>query len=391
MKLFFKENYWLFGGKSNFKFSIIYSKDSIRALGFFSEVEIDEERTVFDDKIDLLVEVEEKNTGEATIGAGYSSSTSATLMFGLKESNFLGKGQRLNFSGNLSDTRNLYDISFTEPYFNNKPLSLTSKLYSDFSDPSGVNYETEDLGFGLSAGFPLASNRFLSMRYELYTSKVKADSGATAYERLLAGTDTVSAFGYTLNLDNRNSRYKPSRGYNIRLNQDLAGLGGTSYYFQNSFEFNIYKPLSDRFIGALKLEAGNVNGYNDKYAPLSSNFTLGGKRLRGFKSGKVGPRSGNSYTGGQYYYLTSLETNIDLSIEPFDITTTLFTDVGSVWGLENPAYSSIDAEHKMRSSIGVNFNWDSVIGPINIVYANVIDNETTDTTDNLYFDIGYNF
>ena len=312
-------------------------------------------------------------------------------MFGLKETNFLGKGQRLNFSGNLSDTRNLYDISFTEPYFNNKPLSLTTKLYSNFSDPSGVNYETEELGFGFSAGFPLASNRFLSMRYELYTSKVKADTGATTYEQLLAGTDTVSAFGYTLNLDNRNSRYKPSRGYNIQLNQDIAGLGGTSYYIQNSFEFNIYKPLSERFIGALKLEAGNVNGYNDKYAPLSSNFTLGGKRLRGFKSGKVGPRSGNSYTGGQYYYLTSLETNIDLSIEPFDITTTLFVDVGSVWGLENPAYSSINDDHKMRSSIGVNFNWDSTIGPINIVYANVIDSVSTDTTDNLYFDIGYNF
>ena len=122
-----------------------------------------------------------------------------------------------------------------------------------------------------------------------------------------------------------------------------------------------------------------------------SNFTLGGKRLRGFKSGKVGPRSGNSYTGGQYYYLTSLETNIDLSIDPFDITTTLFVDVGSVWGLENPAYSSINDDHKMRSSIGVNFNWDSVIGPINIVYANVIDSVSTDTTDNLYFDIGYNF
>ncbi len=373
------------------KYAINYSKDSIRALGFFSEVEIDEVRTSFDDKIDLSVEVEEKNTGEATIGAGYSSSTSATLMFGLKESNFLGKGQRLNFSGNLSDTRNLYDISFTEPYFNNKPLSLTTKLYSNFSDPSGVNYETEELGFGLSAGFPLASNRFLSMRYELYTSKVKADSGATTYEQLLAGTDTVSAFGYTLNFDNRNSRYKPSRGYNIRLNQDLAGLGGTSYYIQNSFEFNVYKPLSERFIGALKLEAGNVNGYNEKYAPLSSNFTLGGKRLRGFKSGKVGPRSGNSYTGGQYYYLTSLETNIDLSIDPFDITTTLFVDVGSVWGLENPAYSSINDDHKMRSSMGVNFNWDSVIGPINIVYANVIDSVSTDTTDNLYFDIGYNF
>ena len=134
-----------------------------------------------------------------------------------------------------------------------------------------------------------------------------------------------------------------------------------------------------------------MNGYNDKYAPLSSNFKLGGNELRGFKSGKIGPRTGNSFTGGQYYYLTSLETNIDFNLDAFDITSTLFLDVGSVWGLENPAYSSITDDHKVRSSIGVNFNWDSAIGPINIVYANILESEATDTTDNIYFDIGYNF
>ena len=69
----------------------------------------------------------------------------------------------------------------------------------------------------------------------------------------------------------------------------------------------------------------------------------------------------------------------------------LFVDFGSVWGLENPAYSEIDDDHKMRSSAGINFNWDSAIGPINFVYATILDSEITDTTDNLYFDIGYNF
>ena len=68
-----------------------------------------------------------------------------------------------------------------------------------------------------------------------------------------------------------------------------------------------------------------------------------------------------------------------------------FIDVGSVWGLENPAYGSIDDKHEARSSIGVNFNWDSAIGPINIIYANIIKSNKNDTTDNLYFDIGYNF
>tara|TARA_B100001057_G_scaffold105134_1_gene102647 strand:+ start:2265 stop:4520 length:2256 start_codon:yes stop_codon:yes gene_type:complete len=373
------------------KYSINYSKDSIRALNYFKDVEINEVKTLFPDKINLDVVVEEKNTGEASIGAGYSSATAASLQLGLKENNFLGKGQKVKFQSSLADTRSTYDISISEPYFNGKPLSLTSNIYSNFSDPSSANYETEDLGFGLSVGFPLSVDRFLKIRYSLFTTQVKADSNANAYEKALAGSDTVSNLGYSLSFDKRNSRYKPSRGFNFIFNQDLAGFGGNSYYNKNSFEFNSYKRLSRAFIGALKLQAGNVNGYNDKYAPLSSNFKLGGKKLRGFKSGKIGPKLGNSYTGGQYYYLTSLETNIDLNIDAFDITTTFFIDVGSVWGLENPAYGIINDGHEARSSVGLNFNWDSAIGPINIIYANILKYNNNDTTDNLYFDIGYNF
>ncbi len=373
------------------KYTINYSKDLVRSLGYFSKVDITEQRTDYPDKIDLLISVEEKNTGEASIGAGYSSSTEGSLQLGLKENNFLGRGQKVDFSASFANTRTTYDISFSEPYFNNKSLSLTTELYSNFSDPSSVNYETEDLGLGFSLGFPLAPDKSLRTKYSIFTSKVKADSNATSYERLLAGTDTVSQLGYSFNFDKRNSRYKPSSGYNIILDQDLAGLGGTSYYFKNRIQLNSYKRLSDLFIGAFKLELGSVNGYNDKYAPLSTNFRLGGDKLRGFKSGKIGPKTGTSYTGGQYYYVTSLETNIDFNFDTYDITSTIFIDAGSLWGLENPAYSSIDDEHELRASLGVNFNWDSAIGPINIIYANIIESQSTDTTDNLYFDIGYNF
>ena len=373
------------------KYIMNYSKDSIRALNYFSSVEITDERSNFPDKIDLLIDVEEKNTGEASIGAGYSSSTSGSITLGLRENNFLGKGQNVNFSASFANTRNTYDISFTEPYFNNKNLSLSFDIYSNFEDRAGVNYETEDIGFGFGLGFPLASDKNIQTKYTLYTSKVKPDSNATAYERLLGGTDTVSQIGYVFNFDRRNSRYKPSSGFNLSISQDLAGLGGTSYYYRNTGEYNIYKKISDNLIGAFKFKAGSVNGYNGKYQPLSSNFRLGGKKLRGFKAGKVGPRTGSSYTGGQYFYLTSFETNIDLNLDAYDITSTLFVDLGSVWGLENPAYSEINDDHNLRSSFGVNFNWDSAVGPINIIYARILESELTDTTDNLSFDIGYNF
>ncbi len=373
------------------KFAINYSKDSIRSLNFFSEVDVKEIRTEYPDKLNLEISVEEKNTGEASLGAGYSSANSTSVNIGLKESNFLGKGQKVNLTSSFSNTRNTYDISFTEPYFNNKQLSLTGSLYSNFSDPSSANYETEDFGFGAKARFPLSSSIFFDARYSLFTTKLKTDSNATNYEKLLAGTDTVSTVGYSLKYDKRNSRYKPSQGFLFNIDQDIAGLGGTTYYIKNRFNYNVYRRISDELIGAFKFEAGNLNGFNSEYAPLASNFKLGGKRLRGFKSGKVGPRTGNSYTGGQYYYLTSIETNIDFNLDAFDITSTLFVDIGSVWGLENPAYSNINDKHEMRSSLGVNFNWDSAIGPINIIYATILENETTDTTDNLYFDIGYNF
>ena len=373
------------------KFTMNYSKDSIRALNYFSSVDINDERSNFPDKIDLTIDVEEKNTGEASIGAGYSSSNSGSITFGLRENNFLGKGQKVKFASSFSNTRNTYDISITEPYFNNKNLSVSADLYSNFSDPSGVNYESEDLGLGFGLGFPLASDKSIAIKYSLFTSKIRPDSNATAYERLLGGTDTVSQVGYIFNFDKRDSRYKPSRGFNLRLSQDLAGLGGTSYYYKNTGDFNVYKRLSDRLIGAWKIEAGSVNGYNGKYQPLSSNFRLGGKNLRGFKGGKVGPKTGTSYTGGQYYYLTSLETNIDFKLDTFDISSTVFVDFGSVWGLENPAYSAINDEHNLRSSAGINLNWDSAVGPINFIYATILESESTDTTDNLYFDIGYNF
>ena len=207
----------------------------------------------------------------------------------------------------------------------------------------------------------------------------------------MGGTDTVSQIGYVFNFDRRNSRYKPSKGFNLKFSQDLAGLGGTSYYYKNVLEYNVYRRLTDRLIGAWKVSGGSVNGYNGKYQPLSSNFRLGGKNLRGFKAGKLGPKTGTSYTGGQYFYLTSLETNIDFKLDAYDITSTLFVDFGSVWGLENPAYSDINDEHNMRSSAGINLNWDSAVGPINFIYAIILENESTDTTDNLYFDIGYNF
>ena len=88
--------------------------------------------------------------------------------------------------------------------------------------------------------------------------------------------------------------------------------------------------------------------------------------------------------------MLSTETNIDLPIENFDITSTLFLDFGSVWGLDD-RFGSINDEHNLRSSVGLNFIWDSAVGPINFIFAEILKKQKTDATDTFYFDIGYNF
>ena len=372
------------------KYAIDLSKNTIQSLNFFSTVEVDEERVVDTDRVNINIHVEEKNTGEASLGAGYSDTAKGSITLGLKEQNFLGKGQKAKFAASFANTQTTYDISFEEPYYNNKSLRVRGDLYSRFSDPSSVKYETEELGLGGGIGFPLSPSISYDVYYRLFTSEVKADSDATTYEKLLAGTDTISSISNNITYDKRNSPYKPSFGSLTKFNSTVAGLGGTSYYVKNSFDYRKYRRLSKDFIGAFKLELGHLNGYNGKYAPVSSNYKLGGKNLRGFKSGRVGPKSGNSYYGGQYYYLTSLETNFDLPLDAYDITSIFFVDAGSVWGLDS-RYSGIGDDHKLRSSYGVNLNWDSAIGPINLVYAKPISKEDTDTVDSFYFDIGYNF
>ena len=377
-------------GDSYSKYLINLSKNKIQSLQFFSKVNVTEEKDEAYDKINLIIDVEEKNTGEATIGAGYSSVSKANLQLGITEQNFLGKGQQLKFQSSFGEEFTTYDISFAEPYLYGRDLYVKGDLYSELQDSESVNYETEKIGLGFSLGFPLSySNRILT-KYSIFNDETTADSDATSYEKMLAGTNTVSSFGYSFSSDKRNSPYKPSAGYKYVLQQDIAGLGGDSFFIKSTFDHTYYKRLSKSFIGSFKFNFGHLNGYNNKYAPISSYFNLGGNKLRGFQSQRVGPKTGNSYTGGQYFYLLSTETNIDLPIENFDITSTLFFDVGSVWGLDN-RFGSIDDKHKLRSSFGLNMMWDSAIGPINFIFAQPLQKQETDETDTFYFDIGYNF
>ena len=113
------------------------SRNNIRALGFFKEVDIEEVPGSAPDRTTLQVKVEEQPTGELSFSAGYSSVDQLVVDLGITERNFRGRGQNVRARISMGSLRQQLDFSFTEPRFLNRNLVAGVDLYSfryDLSD-----------------------------------------------------------------------------------------------------------------------------------------------------------------------------------------------------------------------------------------------------------------
>ena len=119
-----------------------------------------------------------------------------------------------------------------------------------------------------------------------------------------------------------------------------------------------------------------------QYAPKS--------RLRGFESGKVGPKDGNDYVGGNYVATFNASTTLPYvlqSMENMDLK--LFFDAGNVWGVDYS--SSINDSNKIRSSSGVALEISTPVGPLSFSFAEAITKANSDKTETFRFAIGTTF
>ena len=123
---------------------------------------------------------------------------------------------------------------------------------------------------------------------------------------------------------------------------------------------------------------------------LSKRKYLGTKRLRGFKSGKVGPLDGTDHVGGNYAAALNIEANLPkLLPETTNTDISLFLDFGNIWGVDYD--SSIDDSNKLRSSTGMAASWLSPVGPMTFIFSSDISKATTDETESFNFQLGTTF
>ena len=158
----------------------------------------------------------------------------------------------------------------------------------------------------------------------------------------------------------------------------------------NGYEFNKYHEFFDEMVGTLSFFVKAVNSLDDEDVRISKRLYMPGRRLRGFETGKIGPKDGSDFVGGNYLTSVNISTTLP-QILPTSQNTDFkfFFDIGNVWGID---YSdSIDDSNKIRSSTGIAVDWFTPVGPLNFSLSQPITKANTDITESFRFNIGTTF
>ena len=162
-------------------------------------------------------------------------------------------------------------------------------------------------------------------------------------------------------------------------------------YLKSEVRAGYYKPFNfNSYVFGAKFGAGTVDGLGNKVTQ-SSRFFLGGRRIRGFDGGGIGPRdTGNkAAVGGNNYYAGTLEIVSDTGFsKDLGLRWTVYTDFGSVWGTDYPDGVTGANDSSMRNSVGFGLLWDTAIGPLSFYWADAISKKSYDNTRRFQLTIG---
>lgn len=377
------------------------ARQRIRDLGYFERVEISRAPGSAPDRVLVQTEVEEKATGELTIGGGYSTDFGVLGNVGLRERNLLGTGIDGRAAILIAQRRSQFDIGVTDPAFLDRNLLAGIDLYYlTLNNQQIASYDEKRAGFNLRMGYEFNDRMRQSLYYTLSERDIyNVASNASIYIIDQQGKTLLSQVGQTLIYDRRDSRLEPKDGFIARLGTDFAGLGGDVRYVRVRLDGNYYLPLApvtgtDDYILVFSGSVGQLWDI-DNTARIIDRFFLGGENLRGFKIGGAGPRdlaSGDAL-GGQTIATFSAEIRFPLPLpDDFGVTGRAFTDWGILYGLPGAdSGPTVVDDGQPRGSVGVGVGWRTPFGVINIDLGFAVVKKDYDRTEIVRFGFGTRF
>lgn len=361
------------------------SKERLYNLGYFEEVSYDTQTTSLPNKRDLVVNVKETKTGEFSFGAGYSSIDKFVGFVEVAQKNFditkfptfTGGGQDLRLRAEFGTVRKDYELSFTEPWIFDRPISLGFDVYQKTHSReggAGWGFDEERQGGDIRLGKELSEFLRADTTYRIEKVKISdVSSEATADLRREEGENTISSLMFKLTQDTRDNVFNPSKGTVLSGAIECAGgpFGGDKDFTKLTGTASRYISVFENHVIELKLRAGLVDNFGDSdYVPIYERFYAGGATtIRGYRERRVGPRDLNSNDplGGE----SMLIGNVEYSFPILEfLKGAVFYDAGNVWSKVSDFGSG-----GYMSGVGVGLRIKTPIGPVQLDYGYPLDKE----------------
>ena len=372
-------------------FNEILINNSINDLKYkniFNKVDFKVEQTENNLKRDIIINVEEKPTGEISAGAG--AGTSGTqLSFGVVEKNYAGTGVKLDTNFLISDTTLRGKFSINNPNFKNSDRSLRTTIESTNTDQmSSFGYETTRTGLSFGTTYEQYRDVYFSPSFSNYFESLKTSTKASSTKKKQEGSYFDSEFSFGLSLNRLNQKFQPTDGYKTSFYQTIP-IVSDDYALDTAYEYSKFISPNDSVVFNFSVFARAINSINNKDVRVSKRVFVPGKKLRGFEYGRIGPIDGGEYIGGNYGSAINFASTFPrLLPELQNIDFSIFLDAANVWGVD---YDESLDKSKVRSSTGVSVNWFTPIGPLSFSLAAPITKGDNDKTETFRFDIGTTF
>ncbi|HEV7635808.1 MAG TPA: outer membrane protein assembly factor BamA [Bradyrhizobium sp.] len=357
----------------------------LKNLDFFKNVKIGTEPGSSSDRVILVVDLEEKSTGDFSVSGGYSTTDGALAEVSISERNFLGRGLYAKAAVTYGQYARGYSLSFVEPYLLDYRVALGLDLFQRQQlANSYISYGTSTIGFSPRLGFALREDLSLQLRYSIYQQKISlpntlancnntpgplfnpspayanangidlsSTSGFGCYldgeaslpvrKELAGGQSLTSAVGYSLNYNTLDNNKNPTDGLVVDFKQDFAGVGGDVSYLKSAVDAKYYTPLVADIVGLIHVQGGILNKIGNTELRMLDQFQMGPNLVRGFAPNGIGPRDINPFgtgdaLGGTKYWGASAELQMPFWFLPKEVGLkgAVYADAGGLYDYKGP-------------------------------------------------------
>ena len=335
----------------------------------------------------INITVEEKPTGELFAGAG-TGTTGTSFTAGIKEKNYLGLGIKLDTNLVVSDDSIKGRFLVTNPNYNNSDKSIKTSIESSTSDfMSTSGYKTSRTGFSIGTEFEQKNDLFVNLELSNFYEDLETTSSATDIVKKQEGNYIENLLMYSIKYNRLDQDFQPTDGFITNFSQSLP-VYSDDLSIENIFTSSLYHSLGDNLILSANYFLKTINSLEDNVR-ISKRVFVPSRRLRGFENGKIGPKDGSQYIGGNYATALNLNTTFpNVLFEKENLDLNFFIDMANVWEVD---YNNSLDSNKIRSSTGLAVNWFSAIGPLTFSYAIPLTDSDTDVTESFRFQIGTSF